>query len=286
MKTYHSNRKEQVLHSYAYDSFGNYISIDQALNLSERSWYMDQNLEVEFIPVNFYTQKKQIPHWRVKSDQYLTIFGKKYKYDSDHDSESYHHKSMKGKIISDGFFNFLDYKIYIKNAKEEYRINDTRFRSDISCELLCGTKCIIEVIKTSDISVKKEEYINNNQILTFKIYIDYEGSQIDKRSNYIGAGEIESIKNSIQNGEGILSEFTREWDITWYEIYETTKRIEYLEKCIGEQSERINEFKNKIEQYENAIREIAKNCDVSWFGSKRNHLKGQDKLNEIIYWLT
>jgi hypothetical protein len=286
MKVYDSKEGNNVLHAYAYDVFKNYVKIENALKLSERKYYLDQNLEVEFIPVNFYKIKKQVPHWRTKPDQYLTIDGKKYKYSNDADSESYAHKKKKGDIINDGFFYFNNYKIYITEAKEEYTIDGSIFRSDISCSLLCGYRCTIEVIKTSDLSIKKEKYINENEILTFKIYIDDQGNQIPYRSNYIGAGKIESIKNSIQKGEGILAEFTQYWDVSWDEIDRITTETFFDQILVNDKHRRIIELENEYSRYKNEIREIAENCDVSWFGSQRKNLKGEDKINEIIYYIS
>ena len=234
MRTFHSELADYVLHSFAYDEYGNYLRIDDAVKISHRKWYLDRECQVELIPVNFKEQKKQISHWKVKANQYLIIQGKKYKYDSKKDSESYHHKQMKGIIISSGFFYIDNYKIFIKDPKEEYRICDSRFEADISCTLLCGTPCIIEVVKTSEISESKREYILENEILTFKIYIDENGNQIFHKSNYFGGGKINSIKKSIQKGEGAVIEIRREYedanqiakDKSFKEIF---KFSEYLE---------------------------------------------------------
>ena len=51
----------------------------------------------------------------------------------------------------------------IKNAKVELRISNSLYRADVFGELLCGTPCIIEVIKTSKVSEVKKEFIKDAQ---------------------------------------------------------------------------------------------------------------------------
>jgi len=82
----------------------------------------------------------------------------------------------------------------IKNAKVEPRILNSSYRADVFGELLCGTPCIIEVIKTCKVSEEKKEFINENQILTFEIIIDKDGNQIIEQSNCYGNAELASIQ--------------------------------------------------------------------------------------------
>lgn len=332
MRSYHSERPDHVFHSYAYDEYGNYLSIFDAVKISDRKWYMDKDHQVEFLPINITEQKKQVPHWRVKHDQYIIIQGKKYKYGRDFDSESYEHKQMKGIIMSTGFFYLDNYKIFIKDSKEEYKIWDSKFKADISCTLLCGTPCIIEVVKTSDLSDAKKKYLKENEILTFKIYIDDKGNQILSKSNYFGGGKINSIKEAIQSGEGATLEIEREFkeanERSKKTVYDSVLRFSnYLDERrfrqypvdisrrfaadilrdrkeensrIASEIERINSeieqhqitterldsIKNEIDRYERAIQETIKNCSSKWFGNRSSDLKGKDKINEIMYWIS
>ena len=164
---YKESKKKELEYSHAYDEYGNYISIEGATGLSERRWFLDRDLTVEFNPV--FKGQIQQPHWRTYPNQYLIIQGKKYLYSRDKDAESIQHKRFKGLIIENGFFEVDDLRIYITDPKEEWRIFDSRFKADILASLPCGMPCVVEVIKTSEISNKKEEFLRNNEILTSKL---------------------------------------------------------------------------------------------------------------------
>lgn len=303
MKVCHFKIADYVLHSYAYDQYGNYILIDDAIHLSDRQWYLDKNLQVELIAVNFKEQKKQVYHWKVKSNQYLEIQGKKYKYDSAKDSESYHHKQMKGSIISNGFFYMDNYKIYIQNASEEFRICDSKFKADISCTMLCGTPCIIEVIKTSDISEAKKNYLKENEILTFKIYIDENGNQIFQKSTYFGGEKIDRIKESIHKGQGAVVSITREYESAneeakkrmFDEVFRFSNEMdrrkqryfpilistENIEGAITEQDSFIRDLSTELDGIKKQIEQLEKySAEISQLEIRDRELKG--KIEEII----
>ena len=121
-------------------------------------------------------------------------------------NESPEHYNFKMNILKEGYFYYKEYKILIKNAKVELRISNSLYRADVFGELLCGTPCIIEVIKTSKVSEEKKEFINENQILTFEIIIDKDGNQIIEQSNCYGNTEL----------EGLTSEIVKyKYEITW-----------------------------------------------------------------------
>lgn len=199
---YKESKKKELEYSHAYDEYGNYISIEGATGLSERRWFLDRDLTVEFNPV--FKGQIQQPHWRTYPNQYLIIQGKKYLYSRDKDAESIQHKRFKGLIIENGFFEVDDLRIYITDPKEEWRIFDSRFKADILASLPCGMPCVIEVIKTSEISNKKEEFLRNNEILTFKLYIDENGNQIFQRDFIFGTAKIDQLIERIKDTEGAI----------------------------------------------------------------------------------
>ena len=137
-------------------------------------------------------------------------------------NESPEHYNFKMNILKEGYFYYKEYKILIKNAKVELRISNSLYRADVFGELLCGTPCIIEVIKTSKVSEEKKEFINENQILTFEIIIDKDGNQIIEQSNCYGNTELEGLTIKISKSEkefkskarGLYSQHEREkWSI-------------------------------------------------------------------------
>jgi len=200
MKTLNNTNK----YPYAYDEHGNMISIDNAVKMNHRKWYLDPGLQIELILLC--NLPKQVDHWRTLSNQKININGVSYEYSHDKDSESFEHKQFKFNILEKKCINIKEYKVFLVNPREEIRIIDSKFRADVLANLECGTQCVIEIIKTSDLSDKKQEFIEKNQILTFKIYIDEHGNQISQRDNIIGVTEISEIARRIQDGEGKLAE--------------------------------------------------------------------------------
>ena len=192
-------------YSHAYDEFGTYLSIESAVNISQRKWYLYPESQVE-LTLAAINSNGQRTHWRVKQNQIVTINGKSYEYTQEHDTESYEHKLAKGRIIEQSCCYYKGYKVLLSNAKEEVRVLDNRFRCDVFAALMDGTPCAIEIIKTSDISKEKNIALNESQLLTFKIYIDEKGNQIVSRDCITGNSEIKHITERIRQGEGKIQE--------------------------------------------------------------------------------
>jgi hypothetical protein len=251
-RIYHSkNIDSSFTHTHAYDEFSNYMSLESAINLSTRKWYLDADKKVELIPRFKGTERG--PHWAVKSDQKITIDGQEYIYSSNKDSESREHKLFKGSIIENCFFMMGPYKIRIQDPVEEWRIFSGRFRADVKCSLLCGTPAIIEVIKTSDLSESKQHFLEENEILTFKIYIDEYGNQDLSRIDYIGIGKAKGLSDAIRKEEGALAEITeraeRELRISKSKLHEEGRRIEAIFKERKEAANReISQFGSSMEE--------------------------------------
>jgi methyl-accepting chemotaxis protein len=196
-------RSNELKYSHAYDEHNNYVSLEDAVKLSKRNWYLYRDRQIELI--DYFDNKKQQDHWRAKADQSIIVNGKKFNYSPNKDSESYEHKSFKGKIIENGYFWFKGLKILISNAKEEVRIVDGKYRADILANLEDAEICI-EIIRTSDLSETKESDLKTKQILTFKIYIDENGNQKHKRDYVIGNTDLEQTYKRIQGAEGAIAE--------------------------------------------------------------------------------
>jgi len=186
---------------YAYDEHNNQVSISEAVKLSKRNWYGLPDKQIKFKPYF----NNQTPHWKLTKDASFVINGVITDF-SNFIDESFEHKDFKGKIIEQNYFIYKNHKILIDNAKPEVVIEGSRYRADVKANLLDGTECIIEVIKTSDISEKKQEFIDENQILTFKIYIDDKGDQVHGRDSITGNRNIEQIAKRVHDGEGKLAE--------------------------------------------------------------------------------
>ena len=146
-------------------------------------------------------------HFAVKSED-LLINGNRVRFNSI--NESPQHYNFKMNILKEGYFYYKEYKILIKNAKVEPRILNSSYRADVFGELLCGTFCIIEVIKTSKVSEVKKEFIKENQILTFEIIIDKDGNQIIEQSNCYGNTELEELTIKIAKSEKAFKSEARE----------------------------------------------------------------------------
>lgn len=165
-----------VKYKFAWDSNNNCVEIDFA-DISQK-YYMYQNKICRFILKN---GNVKIKHFAIYSD-------------ADSINESAEHYNAKMKIINDGFFYFNNNKYLVKDLEPESLLLDSKYRADISCKLFDGKYCIIEIIKTSQISDIKEKFINDNQILTFKIYIDDKGNQIIPNDDRIGDDTITRIR--------------------------------------------------------------------------------------------
>lgn len=161
---------------YAYDSSGNIIDIQSAQK--GEKYFLDLDKRYEIIVRD---GDVRIKHFSLKAN-YSGI------------NESPAHYNAKMNIIKNGYFNYLDNIVYIKNCNPEVIINESQYRADIKGELLDGTECIIEIIVTSEIKEDKIEFLKNKNILTFELYYDKNGDQIIRESNYFGKRELENIK--------------------------------------------------------------------------------------------
>jgi prefoldin subunit 5 len=264
---------DTLKYSHAYDEFGSLIGITAAAELSPRKWYLYPGKQVELKLAAINTSVQQT-HWRSLQNQKVIIDGREYEYNYTHDSESYEHKQAKGLIIERGWFTYKGDKVFIKNQREEVRILDGKFRCDVLAQLLDGTPCAVEIIKTSDISEGKENRINELQLLTFKIYIDDKGNQITRKDKIIGNREIESINQRIQEGEGKLAE--------------QKDRLEKVDK-IGKNKayEELSTFERKL--YQRVRRDYGrKECEDFLFTAEREDfeikIKGLEKeCNEVQF---
>lgn len=186
---------------YAYDEHNNQVSISEAIKMSKRDWYGLPDKQIKFKPYF----NNSTPHWKLSKGASFVINGVITDF-SNFIDESFEHKEFKGKIIEQKYFIYKGHNVSIDNAKPEVVIDGSRYRADVKAILLDGTECIIEVIKSSDLSEKKQQFIDENQILTFKIYIDDKGNQIYNRDCITGNRNLEEIARRVQDGEGKIAE--------------------------------------------------------------------------------
>jgi hypothetical protein len=190
-------------YSHAYDDFENLVSRERAIN-DGRAYYFDIQKQIKLK-----TKMSSLGNlfWSAYPNQKYTLRNVSYDFSElEKTFESYEHRKFKGDIIENLKFKYKGFDVLLQNSQEEIRIVDSYFRSDVKAQLLCGTDCIVEVIKSSDISKNKAQFIEDNQILTFKIYIDDKGNQKSERDSIIGDREIEDINRRIHDGQGKLAE--------------------------------------------------------------------------------
>ena len=211
---------------YAYDEHNNQVSISEAVKLSKRDWYYLPNKQVKFKPYF----NNSTPHWKLTKDASFIMHGKIIDF-SNFIEESFEHKEFKGKIKEQNYFTYKNHKILITNADLEVVIDGSRYRADVKAILLDGTECIIEVIKSSDLSEKKQQFIDKNQILTFKIYIDDKGNQIYNRDCITGNRNLEEIARRVQDGEGKIAELRGEFIRLTKELHPSKEDIGYKLQC-------------------------------------------------------
>jgi hypothetical protein len=251
-------------YTHAYNQFNQFLSLDAAVKLNEQqtyNWYLDSNLEVELI-LSAISSEKVCPHFKTKPNQKITTKdGVKHNYTQESYGESYEHTFFKNKIIEEKKFIFNNYKVNLKEAIPEFYILNNKFRIDVKGKLMCETDCIIEVIKTSDISNIKELEINRNQILTFKLYIDNDGNQQHNKSDIIGNSEIENIRSRIQKGRGAIEQLRESIDFNKKRIHqqgtklfkEDNQRVQRLKgwitkRIINLQQQRVDIIRKSQEQ--------------------------------------
>lgn len=249
MKKLNSSHK----YPYAYDICENMILLEDAIKAKDTRYFLDPKLQIE---LKLYRKKtRNETHWRALPNQKLIIDSIEYEYSIDKDSESFEHKMFKYKIIQDKFIFIKEYKLYLIDPKEELRIIDSQFRADVLAHLECGTLCVIEIIKTSDLSKQKKDFLEEQEILTCKIYIDEKGNQIYERDDIIGVSKIREIKKSTEKAERILQHLCE-----WIEIKkrngneQQNKEITEIDKELSWFSFRFGEVRDKIEQVDEQLR--------------------------------
>jgi hypothetical protein len=177
-------------HEYAFTNTGKIVSVrDSFKNVMGIRYYYDPSLTCEMILRDGEINTK---HFAIKSNSILNING--VEFSPSRINESPAHYNFKMKVLQDGFFRFMNYKIFIQKAKVEFI--ESEFRYDLKSELMCGTPCVIEVIRSSKTSAKKESYLRENQILTFEIYLEKNGNQDLKQFNLYGNSELEQLIKS------------------------------------------------------------------------------------------
>lgn len=195
---------ESFKRPYAYDKFGNKWNLPDALNVDNREYFLDPKCKIPLI--NRFKATKIPKHWAIKPKVEFEYHGKKLN-TSNLIDESPEHLEMKRKIIDNGYFFWKGYKIFIEDTSEEFVFYDSqRFRADVKGSMLDGTPILVEVVKTSEVSKRKENFINKHEFTTFVIYIDKDGNQINDKFNSIGNKQIEELTERIQNGEGKIAD--------------------------------------------------------------------------------
>lgn len=247
MKTIYKTKTEchsEYKYSHAYDEFGNYISREFAIKDGRKYYIKPDNISVIWLILktssngNLFFSALPNQTWTDKK-------GEKHQWSNlESIFESYEHRKFKGDIVENCFFYYKGCKVLIENAKEEYYIDGTKFRSDVKTFMLDKTPCTVEVIKSSEISEKKQKHIEENQLLTFKIYIDDKGNQIEERDSIIGDREIESINSRIQDGQGKIAEIMGRKDKE-REILHDQMVHEFAQKI----NKRIGRLQENIEYY-------------------------------------
>jgi Sec-independent protein translocase protein TatA len=233
----------ELKYLYACLKDGTVVSISDADKSQE--YYLYPGEKVKLILRHGEVYQK---HFAVKSEDLHLI------------NESPEHYNFKMNILKEGYFYYKEYKLLIKNAKVELRISNSLYRADVFGELLCGTPCIIEVIKTCKVSEEKKEFINENQILTFEIIIDKDGNQIIEQSNCYGNTELERLTSEIVNYK---DEITRaDYKFRWkakdlYMGHENEKRSidNRVETAIRNAGGSIENIRRRAEEVREELRE-------------------------------
>jgi hypothetical protein len=242
----------ELKHQYAHNELGLPVHIKDAekyINGQKAKYYLFEDKQIEII---LRDGEKNSKHFAIKSDAEININGKKYNYNQI--SESIQHIDFKIKLKKEGYFYWNDYLVFIENTKMEAVIYGSRFKADLFARLNDGTPVVIEVIKTSETSKSKKQYLNKNEILTFEIYIDDEGNQVNERFNIFGNREIESIEAEITRQQQIFnnseSERKSAWSGYYYEKDRNDREIKEYEDKINQEIQRYFEriqYRIKIE---------------------------------------
>lgn len=258
----------EVKHRYAYTEFGDIFDVkkdNSIVNGKKIKLFLFENQSIEVTPKQ---GQKNTWHLAIKPNSFIRIGNDNYQYSRF--SESPEHLDFKFQIAKNGFFYWNDYKVSIYNCRIEAKIYGSMFRADCTGQLSDGTRIFIEVVKTSEISKKKKEYLNQNDLLTFEIRIDNDGNQDHERFDLYGNSEIESIEREIQELQSRIPKCEREsarvrytYD---YEKERVGKELSKLERQFSDRIAREREFaeyKYEPDSYE-LRKEIEKRRDKSF----------------------
>lgn len=231
-------------HNYAFTDKGKPVHVNDAFkNVMGMKFYYDQNLTCEMTLKDGNINAK---HFAFKIGATLTHNGNIFSPTNINESPA--HFNFKMKIVKDEYFKFMNYKIFIKNVKIEFI--DKSFRYDLKAELLCGTPCVIEVIRSSKTKQVKQNYLNENQILTFELFIDTNGDQIFSEFNLYGNSELEKLirtriefKSTINRLQNNL--YYRKEQIKREVLSDVDGRREHLEEEIRSIRSDILQFERK-----------------------------------------
>lgn len=280
-------------YKYAYDQDNNIIYINDAFkNNYGQKYYLINNSECELTLADGVKNQK---HFRIKKG--ATIKGMIVSGGSFGESQEHHNAKME--IIKNGCFNWNDYKIYIQNAKYEYKLDGSRYRADLFAELLCGTPCGIEIIISSSVSESKKEFIKENGILTFEIYYDKNGLQQFKQFDCYGNEEIEIVKSGILEFKSRADELRRTMpkeksrirneyesrargfeDTIKREIFDITKQIESITIASGIDYKEVDKLESEVRSNIDGIRETKR--EIEKCAEIYRRFKSQaDKVNGI-----
>lgn len=265
----------KLKHQYAFNEYGNVIHIRDAERLyegKEMKYYLFSDKSYELILRSSEYHNKNQKHFSLKTE-YVEYNGKKFKRDTI--TESIEHHNAKFKIINQGYFFWNKYRFPFKNPRIEQRFSNSMFRADLVVELMSGERVFVEIIKTSDISHSKENYIIKNQLPTFKIYIKENGDFIYDKFDFIGNKELEGIRDSYRERRAYFEELQSSVRSGFSEYYKQKKGIDSEIRNLEErlrskiESEEIQlkffgfrdrtEFKQierNIEQEEESAREV------------------------------
>jgi len=284
---------EGLKRQYAYNEFGLVVHIYDAkrkINGMDMKYYLFPDLTGEVI-IRAEDTLINRKHFSLKI-KFLEHNGKKYHCDPS--SESEEHYNAKLKIVKQGFFEWSNYKIPIKNIRIEKRFGQSYYRSDLIAELFSDEEIFIEIIKTSKPSESKEKYIIDNQLTTFKIDIDEDGNFKPEGFEVIGNSEIESIEREIQELQSRIPKCERESaKIRWSYNSEKERIGKELSRLEAEFSERIKRERDIAESRSEpdavAIRKkIAKRRESSYENIERirsiqfNIRQSRQKTKKII----
>jgi hypothetical protein len=236
-------------HTIAYDKYGNKVRIEDAkkfIDGKKVTYFFDLSMNCRM--VNVFDEIKQPKHWR-RHPKGEVVMSNGQRINANSINESIEHQKFKKQIVYDNFFYYNKIKILLQNTKEEYTPIGTRYRIDVYGELLDGTPCFIEVINTSDVSDLKVKYIKQREILTFKIYINKDGSQRHEEFDIIGNSTIDGIKEGIGDSRKKLRLRKNEIE---YDFIRCGDRIDEVKKEVRKLADNISkqerDFENELQQ--------------------------------------